>query len=96
MRLHFMKKLNFKTPVIVDLGSGADRDVGSVGEALDILSADWPPEKRGAAHAEAVRACRAALAGELAPEKARDAFSGAAWEAEFFVSDLRRLSDEAA
>ena len=86
----------FKTPVIVDLGSGADRDVKSVKEALDILSMEWPGEKGGAIHAEAVRTCRLALSGRLPAEKAREAFSAAAWEAGIFVSDLRRMSDEAA
>ena len=95
-RLHSMDDLKFKTPVIVDLGAGADLDVGSVGAALDILSNRWPAEKRDEAHAKAVRACHAAFEGELPVEKARDAFSAAAWEAEFFVRDLRRLSDEAA
>jgi hypothetical protein len=40
-----------------------------------------------------MRTCRAALAGRLPVEKARDAFSAAAWEARLFVSDIRRLSE---
>jgi hypothetical protein len=36
------------------------------------------------------------LDGQLSVERARDAFSTAAWEAEIFVSDLGRMDDEAA
>lgn len=86
----------FKTPVIVDLGSGTDRDVKSVKEALDLLSMEWPGGKRGIMHAEAIRSCRLSLDGRLPVKKAREAFSAAAWEAGIFVSDLRRMSDQAA
>jgi hypothetical protein len=86
----------FKTPVIVDLGSGTDRDVKSVKEALDILFMEWPDEKSGAMHADAVRSCRLALGDRLPVKKACEAFSAAAWEAGIFVSDLARSSDEAA
>jgi hypothetical protein len=83
----------FKMPVIVDLGSGADRDVKSVKEALDILSMEWPGDKRGILHAEAVQSCRLSLDGRLPVKKAREAFSAAAWDADIFVSDMRRLSE---
>jgi len=91
-----MNDLKFKTAVIVDLGSGADRDVRSVGEAVELLSHDWPADQRRKAYDDAVRACAGALDGRLSVEQARDAFSAAAWEAGIFVSDLRRMSDQAA
>jgi hypothetical protein len=86
----------FRTPVIIDTGSHADRDVKSLREALDVLATEWAGDTRGSAYAEAVRSCRAALDGLLPVEQARDAFSAAAWEAGIFVSDLRRMSDQAA
>jgi hypothetical protein len=88
-----MDDRRFRTAVIIDLGADGDRDVKSVGEALDILSREWPDDRRGAAHEKAMRTCSAALAGRLPVEKARDAFSAAAWEARLFVSDIRRLSE---
>jgi hypothetical protein len=91
-----MNDKTFQTPVIIDTGSRADRDVKSLLEALDVLAAEWPADKRGSAYTEAMRSCRAALEGALPVEQARDAFSAAAWEAGIFVSDLRRMSDQAA
>jgi hypothetical protein len=98
MRLRHMNTSDkpFKTSVIVDTGLGADRDVKSVREALDMLSHAWPADRRGSAYDDAVRACARALDGQLSVERARDAFSTAAWEAEIFVSDLGRMDDEAA
>jgi hypothetical protein len=88
-----MENKPFDTPVIVNLNSEEDRDIRSVREALDVLLNEWPPEKRGPAHAEAMRACRTSLDGQYPVEKARDAFSAAAWEADLFVSDMGRLSE---
>jgi len=88
-----MEDKPFDTPVIVSLHSDTDRDVKSVKEALDVLMDEWPLEKGGPAHAEAMRACRRSLDGQYPVEKARDAFSAAAWEADLFVSDMGRLSE---
>jgi len=88
-----MKDMPFNSPVIVSLQSGTDRDVRSVKEALDVLMGEWPLEKGGPAHAEAIRTCRKSLDGQYPVEKARDAFSSAAWEADVFVSDMGRLSE---
>jgi hypothetical protein len=88
-----MKDKPFDMPVIVNLHCEEDRDVGSVKEALDVLVGEWPAGKGGPAHAEAIRACRGSLDGQYPVEKARDAFSAAAWEAELFVSDMGRLSE---
>jgi hypothetical protein len=88
-----MKNEPFDTPVIVNMDSGTDREVRSIQEALTVLLDEWPAEKRGAAYAEAVRSCREALGGQYPAEKARDAFSAAAWDADVFVSDIRRLSE---
>jgi hypothetical protein len=91
-----MRDKPFDTPVIVDLGCDADRDIRSVKEALDVLMDEWPAEKHGPAHAAAMRVCRKSLDGQYPVEKARDAFSAAAWEADVFVSDVGRLSELAA
>jgi hypothetical protein len=88
-----MENKPFDTPVIVNLDSREDRDVNSVEEALDVLVNEWPSEEHGPAHAEAVRACQKSLANQYPVEKARDAFSVAAWEADLFVSDMGRLSE---
>jgi hypothetical protein len=88
-----MKDKLFDMPVIVTLDSEGDRDVASVKEALDVLMDEWPVGKGGPVHAEAIRACQGALDGQYPVEKARDAFSAAAWEADLFVSDVGRLSE---
>ena len=88
-----MEDKPFDTPVIVNLHSEVDRDVRSVKEALDVLTDEWPPEKAGSAHAKAMQACRKSLDGQYSIEKARDAFSAAAWEADLFVSDMGRLGE---
>jgi hypothetical protein len=88
-----MKDKLFDMPVIVTLDSEEDRDVASVKEALDVLMDEWPAGKGGPVHAEAIRACQGSLDGQCPVEKARDAFSAAAWEADLFVSDMGRLSE---
>jgi len=88
-----MKDKPFDIPVIVNLDSEEDRDVTSVKEALDVLIDEWPAGKGGPIHAEAIQACRGSLDGQYPVEKARNAFSAAAWDADLFVSDMGRLSE---
>jgi hypothetical protein len=87
-----MKDKSFDTPVIIDLDSGDDREVGSIREALSVLADEWPMGKGGPVHEEAKQSCEAALAGRMPVERARDAFSAAAWEAGVFISDIGRMS----
>ena len=65
---------------------GRLRNVGSVAEAAEYLvGSDWP--RRGAQHCAAATACLQALAGEISPEAARQAFIAAAREAGIFIGE---------
>lgn len=60
-------------------GPGRYRRVRSTRDAVNCLN-EWPA-KRGAAHALAVRVCRATLEGDVPRKVAREAFIYAAQEA---------------
>lgn len=68
-----MDALRFETPVSVVVGFGVPSTIESVLEAYELLD-DWPPSQRKAEHHVALRACRAALAGEIDAETARSTF----------------------
>lgn len=63
----------FEHPVTIIVGLGLPREVNTVLEAYAILN-EWPPSNRNAAHAIALKACKAALAGEIEAETARGMF----------------------
>ncbi|WP_338049405.1 DUF982 domain-containing protein [Rhizobium tubonense] len=64
----------FKTPVRVLIGLGYPSEVGSVIEAYRLLE-NWPVSGRDAAHSVALKACRAALKGEIETETVRGLFA---------------------
>lgn len=64
----------FEEPVRIYIGLNFRKEVRRVAEAYAFLN-DWPPEQRSAAHATALKACRAALTGEIDAETARGTFS---------------------
>jgi Protein of unknown function (DUF982) len=66
---------------------GTRRNVGSVQEAAECLVSSHWPQPRGARHREAATACLQALAGEIAPGVARQAFMEAAREAGILIGD---------
>jgi hypothetical protein len=65
---------------------GSRRNVGSAREAAKILLDKWP-RPRGSAYVAALQACFAALAGEILPEAARQAFMDAAREVGILIGE---------
>lgn len=68
-----MDALRFATPVHVIVGFGLPSTIESVLESYELLD-DWPPSQRRSEHKVALKACRAALNGEIDPETARSTF----------------------
>ena len=66
-----MKLGMFRTPVRILVGLGYPSEVKSVIEAYRLLD-NWPALGRDAAHSVALKACRAALNGEIEPDIVRD------------------------
>ncbi|MEO5322420.1 DUF982 domain-containing protein [Mesorhizobium sp. CC13] len=70
-----MEAKPFGNPVLVKEGEDRIREIACIDEALTFLGT-WPETRRGPIYQTAVRACRAACEGSMAPEKARSAFAG--------------------
>ena len=68
-----MSHAMFEKPVQVIVGFGVPSSIESVLEAYALLN-DWPLAQRKAEHSVALKACRAALAGEIDAETARATF----------------------
>ena len=64
----------FRQPVTILVGVGFPAEVRSVMDAYRHL-AEWPASLRDAAHSMALRACGAALRGEIEAETARGLFA---------------------
>jgi len=64
----------FEQPVVVLVGLGFPAEVHSVMEAYRHL-AEWPASLRDAAHSMALKACCAALRGDIEAETARGLFA---------------------
>ncbi|MDP3257821.1 MAG: DUF982 domain-containing protein [Bosea sp. (in: a-proteobacteria)] len=71
-------------------GLGVPRTVASIAEAYHFLI-DWPGFKRDAAHAFALKACRAALAGEIEIETARGLFIALAEKHDLLAPDMKSI-----
>jgi hypothetical protein len=69
-----MDRLPFEIPVCIKIGS-TTREVKTVRGACECLI-DWPHGRRGPIYQTAMRACEAALAGDVSVECARSAFLG--------------------
>ncbi|MCY1248626.1 hypothetical protein D9M72_620730 [compost metagenome] len=69
-----MKPDMFKQPVSILIGLGFPAEVRSVMEAYRHL-VEWPASLRDAAHSVALKACGAALRGEIEAETARGFFA---------------------
>jgi Protein of unknown function (DUF982) len=76
----------FQRPVTMLVGLGFPTEIRSVKEAYAMLG-EWPPSKRDAAHAIALSACRAALAGEIDAETARGMLVAFARRADLLAPD---------
>ncbi|MBS3649678.1 DUF982 domain-containing protein [Pseudaminobacter sp. 19-2017] len=76
----------FDRPVVVQLGRiDRDRVVVGVREAAQFLLYDWPQDSP--ARQAAMRACLAAIKGEVSTSAARDAFVAAAREARIYLGE---------
>ncbi|NEI74534.1 DUF982 domain-containing protein [Rhizobium lusitanum] len=69
-----MKPDMFERPVSILVGLGFPTEVRSVVEAYRHLS-EWPVSMRDVAHTVALKACSAALCGEIEAETARGLFA---------------------
>ncbi len=68
-----MKPDMFRQPVSILVGLGFPAELRSVTDAYRHL-AEWPSSSRDTAHAMALKACAAALSGEIEAETARGLF----------------------
>jgi hypothetical protein len=69
-----MKPDMFRNPVSILVGLGFPAEVRGVMDAYRHLT-EWPASLRDAAHSVALKACSAALRGEIEPETARGLFA---------------------
>ncbi len=82
-----MKPDMFKQPVSVLVGLGFPTQVLGVLDAYKFLI-EWPVSSRDAAHSVALKACRAALRGEIEAETARALFTGFAEKHDLLASEI--------
>ncbi|MGN6464780.1 MAG: DUF982 domain-containing protein [Rhizobiaceae bacterium] len=94
----------FEEPVTIFSGLGIPTKVETVAEAFSVL-VDWPGWKRDSAHQIALKACRAALAGDIDAETVRSTFVAFARRSAILVPEIdevvaaratRRFSNDAA
>ena len=69
-----MKPDMFRKPISILVGLGFPAEVRSAGDAYRHLC-EWPMRLRDSAHAVALKACGAALRGEIEAETARGLFA---------------------
>jgi len=82
-----MKPDMFKQPVPILVGLGFPTQVLSVLDAYKFLI-EWPVSSRDAAHSIALKACRAALRGEIEAETARALFTGFAEKHDLIAPEI--------
>lgn len=68
-----MNTEHFERPVVILVGLGHPAAISSVMEAYMFL-VDWPPSRRDPGHQFAIKACLAALRGEVEAETVRGIF----------------------
>ncbi|AUX78586.1 DUF982 domain-containing protein [Sinorhizobium fredii] len=81
-----MEHHRFRHPVPIFVGLGFPAEIHGVSEAYAWLN-EWPPSKRNPAHAIALNACKAAIAGEIDAEVARTALVACARRANLLAPD---------
>ena len=75
----------FSKPVVVSVGvTGSIRHLSNTQQAIELLTTHWR-DTGSQKHQSALRACRRATSGDVAPDIARDAFVEAAREAHILV-----------
>lgn len=77
---------HFERPVVVLAGLGHPTAISSVMEAY-IFLVDWPPSKRDPAHQFAIKACLAAMRGEVEAETVRGIFATLAEKYDILAPD---------
>jgi hypothetical protein len=81
-----MKDAKFKPVTVESLHSFKLRNIGSVAEAAEFLSRDWPGE-RGRIYLLARMACNEAMEGHASPAMARSVFVQATMDADIYVEN---------
>ena len=81
-----MEHDRFRHPVPIFVGLGFPAEIHDVREAYAWLN-ELPPSKRNPAHAIALNACKAAIAGEVDAEVARTALVACARRANLLAPD---------
>jgi len=81
-----MKPDMFRHPVTILVGLGFPAEVRNVLDACRHL-AEWPVSLRDTAHAVALKACQAALRGEIEAETARGLFAAFADKHDLLAAD---------
>ncbi|TZG32279.1 DUF982 domain-containing protein [Agrobacterium sp. B1(2019)] len=81
-----MKPDMFRKPVTILVGLGLPAEIRSVMDAYRHL-VEWPVSLRDTAHSVAVKACQAALRGEIEAETARGMFTAFAEKHELLAPE---------
>ncbi|MBZ9606130.1 MULTISPECIES: DUF982 domain-containing protein [Phyllobacterium] len=84
----------FNTPVMIIVGLGFPTEVRTVAEAYALLS-EWSLSKKEPAHAMALKACKAALCGDVEAETARGLFVAFARKHDALAPDFEHVPDQA-
>ena len=82
-----MRYAQFEKPVTLLVGMGFPRRVESVMDAYVLLQ-EWPAAGRNGAHAVALNACKAGIAGEIDPETVRATLVTFARRNDILVPDM--------
>lgn len=82
-----MNSDQFDRPVVIMVGLGHPAAISTVMEAYMFL-VDWPPSKRDKAHGFAIKACLAALRGEVEAETVRGLFATLAEKYHILAPDV--------
>ncbi|CDZ31045.1 DUF982 domain-containing protein [Neorhizobium galegae] len=86
-----MKPDMFRQPVTILVGLGFPAEVGSVMDAYRHL-AEWPASMRDAAHSIALKACSAALRGEIEAETVRGLFAAFAEKHDLLAPETKVIA----
>lgn len=89
-----MNHRQFEEPVILLVGLGCPARIKNVMEAYVLLQ-DWPIASRDGAHAAALNACKAGIAGEIDPETVRATLVAFARRHDILVPDMISLAPAA-
>ncbi len=85
-----MKPDMFKLPVSILIGLGFPAEVRGVMDAYRHLG-EWPASQRDGAHSVALKACSAALRGEIEAETARGLFAAFAEKHDLLAPEINGI-----